>query len=43
MAINNAMPLKTALCDTIANLKSFWGLATPTTVLARFPYYTTHS
>jgi len=32
VAINNALPLKAARCDAIANLKSFWAPSTPVTI-----------
>ena len=38
-AINDAMPLKAARGNNIANLKFFWGPATPTTVQTRCPFY----
>jgi len=37
VATNYALPLKAAQSNAIGNLKSLWGLRTPTTVLARFP------
>jgi len=37
VADNDALPLNAARRDDNDNLKSFWGLATPTTVLDRFP------
>jgi len=36
VATNDALH-EAARGDAITNLKYFWGLATPTTVLARFP------
>ena len=39
VAMNDALPLKAARRDGIANLKSVWGLQTPMTVMVTLPSY----
>jgi len=39
VAINDVLPLKATRGDDIANLKTFYGLATPTAVLTRWASY----